>query len=147
MEPSFAIAVVVFQDKLLVVSRRGNSEDLGCPGGKIEPGETPKQAAIRELEEETGLIAKSVVEIYNRHEETADNKICRAYLVKQYEGELSSPEGLWVGWVPASRLLEENCSFRRYYKDMFINLAMVSLNFVVFEENVHLDPLAEELLK
>ena len=30
------------------------------PAGKVDPGETPKQAAIRELREETGFIAKRV---------------------------------------------------------------------------------------
>ena len=40
------------QDELLVIYRRG-SWDL--PKGKIDPGETPKQAAVREVEEETGI--------------------------------------------------------------------------------------------
>lgn len=45
---------LVFNDKneLLVFFRRG-SWDL--PKGKIDPGETPEQAAVREVQEETGL--------------------------------------------------------------------------------------------
>jgi len=31
-----------------------------CPGGHIEPGETPRQAALRELYEETGCEAQSL---------------------------------------------------------------------------------------
>ena len=41
------------QNELLVFYRRG-SWDL--PKGKIDPGETPEQAAVREVQEETGLI-------------------------------------------------------------------------------------------
>lgn len=40
------------QGKLLVFFRR-NSWDM--PKGKIDPGETPEQAALREVQEETGL--------------------------------------------------------------------------------------------
>ncbi|HLP94236.1 MAG TPA: NUDIX domain-containing protein [Saprospiraceae bacterium] len=40
------------QKKLLVFYRRG-SWDL--PKGKIDPGETPEQAAVREVQEETGI--------------------------------------------------------------------------------------------
>lgn len=39
-------------------------ELLEIPAGKLEPGEDPKTAAIRELEEECGLTADSVVELY-----------------------------------------------------------------------------------
>ncbi|MEZ4925959.1 MAG: NUDIX domain-containing protein [Saprospiraceae bacterium] len=39
--------------KLLVFYRRGSWD---MPKGKIDPGETPEQAAIREVQEETGLI-------------------------------------------------------------------------------------------
>ncbi len=45
------------QDKLLVFYRRA-SWDL--PKGKIDPGETPEQAAVREVQEETGLVHVSL---------------------------------------------------------------------------------------
>lgn len=44
--------VVNAEKKLLVFYRRGMWD---MPKGKIDPGETPEQAALREVEEETGL--------------------------------------------------------------------------------------------
>lgn len=40
------------QSELLVFYRRGSWD---MPKGKIDPGETPEQAAVREVQEETGL--------------------------------------------------------------------------------------------
>src|SRR5689334_5527957 len=42
---------------VLVRSRRGS---WTLPGGKIDPGETPEQAAIRELREEAGVVGTGV---------------------------------------------------------------------------------------
>lgn len=56
-----ALAVVVRGSQLLLV-RRSNKPDLGLwgyPGGKIELGETVKDAAVRELREETGIHAEA----------------------------------------------------------------------------------------
>ena len=50
-----ATAVVVRDGKVLLV--RGRAEEFMMPGGGIEPGETPMVAAVRELNEETGLTA------------------------------------------------------------------------------------------
>lgn len=41
------------QNELLVFFRRGSWD---MPKGKIDPGETPEQAAVREVQEETGLV-------------------------------------------------------------------------------------------
>ena len=51
-------AVVRDKEGRLLLVRRGHEPALGTwslPGGRIEPGETPEQAAAREVLEETGL--------------------------------------------------------------------------------------------
>lgn len=56
-----ALAVVVRGSQLLLVRRsnRPNAGLWGFPGGKIELGETVMEAAIRELQEETGIEAEA----------------------------------------------------------------------------------------
>jgi 8-oxo-dGTP pyrophosphatase MutT (NUDIX family) len=52
--PSVSNAVLDPDERLLLV-RHTHHGMWGTPGGAIEPGETPAQAAARELREETGL--------------------------------------------------------------------------------------------
>ncbi|WP_308249949.1 NUDIX hydrolase [Sphaerisporangium fuscum] len=49
-----ALAAVWHDDRLLLVFNRFR-QGWELPGGRIDPGETPRQAAVRELREETGL--------------------------------------------------------------------------------------------
>ncbi|GAA2123948.1 NUDIX hydrolase [Glycomyces algeriensis] len=54
----FAADVVVFYDGNVLLVERGKAPFKGCkvfPGGHVEPHETAKDAAVRELREETGL--------------------------------------------------------------------------------------------
>ena len=59
VEPSqIAIAVILNDDEVLIGQRPDGVALAGLwefPGGKIEPGETPEDAACRECLEETGL--------------------------------------------------------------------------------------------
>jgi len=56
--PTVGIVVLSQQNVLLVEHLEGAGHmtgSFGTPGGRIETGETPQQAAVRELFEETGL--------------------------------------------------------------------------------------------
>ena len=62
-----AIGIVVFNDgKVLLVKHTAGAEHLtgtyGLPSGRVEENETLIAAAKRELQEETGLIAKALIE-------------------------------------------------------------------------------------
>jgi acetyl-CoA carboxylase carboxyl transferase subunit beta len=51
-------AVVVGTDGRVLLVRRGRAPakgDWSLPGGKLEPGESPEEAVVREVREETGL--------------------------------------------------------------------------------------------
>ena len=57
-----AVAVVAQGDQFLVGVRDSQATLAGkaeFPGGKIEPGETPHEAAVRECQEETGLVVRA----------------------------------------------------------------------------------------
>ena len=59
----FVVSAVVIRDRdgrVLLVRKRGTSRYM-LPGGKIESGETPAQAAIRELHEEVGAMLNPVL--------------------------------------------------------------------------------------
>lgn len=49
------VAAIICKDNKIMIAKRGYGEFEGMyefPGGKIEPGETPENALIRELKEE-----------------------------------------------------------------------------------------------
>lgn len=52
-----AYAIVVLDDKILLVKERGGYH---LPGGGINLGETPENAVVREVKEETGMIIDNV---------------------------------------------------------------------------------------
>jgi 8-oxo-dGTP pyrophosphatase MutT (NUDIX family) len=54
---STAAGVVLDADGRVLLGRRSDTGNWGLPGGIIDPGEEPADAAVREIYEETGVIA------------------------------------------------------------------------------------------
>jgi 8-oxo-dGTP diphosphatase len=61
-QPRLASSAIVERAGRFLLVRRGNppARDLyAFPGGRAEPGETPAETALRELEEETGVVGRN----------------------------------------------------------------------------------------
>jgi 8-oxo-dGTP diphosphatase len=70
-----AVSVVVCRDDAVLLIRRGRAPSAGRwapPGGRVEPGETARDAAVRELREETGLAAEIIGDVGIREVESRD---------------------------------------------------------------------------
>lgn len=68
--PKPAVSAIIVQDDRVLLVKRGFEPSLGMwsfPGGKIEPGETARQAVEREVFEETSLTVEAgeVVGVYD----------------------------------------------------------------------------------
>jgi len=60
--------VIVHDGKLLLVRRRVSEGTLSWqfPGGAVEAGESPERAAVRETQEETGLVVRATKALGDR---------------------------------------------------------------------------------
>ena len=63
MEGVQAAGGVVLRDGRLAVVHRPRYDDWSLPKGKLDPGESFEEAALREVEEETGLRCRLVREL------------------------------------------------------------------------------------
>ena len=119
MEIFAGVAVVIRDVKYLAVSRKNDPTAFGFSGGKREVGESPEECALRELEEETGLIGEIDCLILSRIDETS-GKYSNAYLIKNDTGEISTKESGVVAWVDEQTLLDG--PFGQYNKVTFEKL-------------------------
>lgn len=81
-----------------------------APGGKIEPGESRAQAAVRELHEETSLVAATeslepAARVYFRfpYAPQADMD-CTIFLTRNFSGAATASDELEPAWYPIGHL-------------------------------------------
>ncbi len=100
-----AVALVDADGRILLAQRPEGKSMAGLwefPGGKIEPGETPEAALIRELHEELGIDtwASCLAPLtFASHDYDDFHLLMPLFICRKWEGQVSSREGQALKWV------------------------------------------------
>ncbi|AMM32428.1 NUDIX hydrolase [Sinomonas atrocyanea] len=79
-------------------------------GGHIEPGETPAEAAVRELEEEAGVVLDAAVLVpagtvdFRFPARPAWDMACTMFTATVWDGEIGESEEIEPSWYPVEAL-------------------------------------------
>ncbi|HVZ11897.1 MAG TPA: NUDIX domain-containing protein [Patescibacteria group bacterium] len=115
-----AAALVIDGDQVLLVRTEEGAEHItgmyGLPSGRVDEGETEKEAARRELEEESGIVAdlSDLSEFEGnyyqakipRKDGSIKNFGWRVFRVSKWSGELGSDGNTTPEWVSIAGLEE-----------------------------------------
>lgn len=106
-----AVALVDPDNRVLLTQRPEGKALAGLwefPGGKVEPGETPEETLVRELDEEIGIRTKIpclAPLTFASHTYDDFHLLMPLYICRRYEGIAQGREGQAIKWVrpPALR--------------------------------------------
>ena len=119
---------IIYNDKNEVVIVNQNHDSWSLPKGHIDPGESPLEAALREIYEETGIKKPTYIRSLGKfkryrigldgNDDLSELKTIAIYLFKSNQINLqpidpNNPEAIWVNVEEAYKLLshKEDKSF------------------------------------
>jgi 8-oxo-dGTP diphosphatase len=105
-----AVALIDADNRVLI-AQRPKDKTLGglweFPGGKLDPGERPEAALIRELHEELGITVKEACLApltFASHAYEDFHLLMPLYVCRRWEGLATPREGQQLAWVRANKL-------------------------------------------
>jgi 8-oxo-dGTP pyrophosphatase MutT (NUDIX family) len=135
------VMLIIKDGLILAVSRRYDKTIFGLPGGKFSPEEPDndkdtKDTAIRETEEETSVVVKDCVFLYERVElgggPNPVDYYSRVYYATDWEGIPQNSEEGEVKWLTAEELTSTKAAFGDYnrktlniFKTMFPDIHLI----------------------
>lgn len=106
-----AACALIDSDGRILLAQRPEGKSLAglweFPGGKVEPGETPEECLVRELEEELGIktkVACLAPLTFASHSYDTFHLLMPLYVCRRYEGIPQSREGQALKWVKPMQL-------------------------------------------
>lgn len=106
-EPTVVVAGVLVENGRLLLAQRASPPELAglweLPGGKVEPGEIPEDALVRELREELGIDV-TVGEVIGSDVPLHGGLVLRAYAVTRFSGTATALEHDALRWVDGADL-------------------------------------------
>ena len=104
------VAGLFLRDNKILICQRTRYQPMPLkwefPGGKIETGEQPRDALVREIQEELGVVPVVGAEVARRQLNYKNGGAVnlRFYLIEQYAGELDNRIFRDMRWVDRSEL-------------------------------------------
>jgi len=105
-----AVALIDADDRILIAQRPEGKKLAGLwefPGGKIDPGERPEAALIRELHEELDITVKEdclAPLTFASHAYDDFHLLMPLYICRRWEGFVRPREGQAIKWVRATQM-------------------------------------------
>jgi 8-oxo-dGTP diphosphatase len=105
-----ACALIDADNRVLIAQRPKGKTLAGLwefPGGKLEPGERPEPALIRELAEELGITVQEACLApltFASHGYEDFHLLMPLYICRKWEGAVTPREGQQLAWVRANKL-------------------------------------------
>ena len=106
-------AALIDADGRVLIAQRPEGKALAglweFPGGKIEPGERPEQALIRELHEELGIDVNAACLapfVFTSHAYESFHLLMPLYLLRRWSGTVQRREHAALKWVKPDQLRE-----------------------------------------